>query len=137
LQALDQLPNAARNKRDVGPVILHDWLVPANWRDSRIVASIVEFNEALAALQAIEAIDQRRAFVITKLAPLIAFHNKNFRDWETDNPAPGKFANDNTSVSCRVDCLWTQQREAVEAACGWTYEECWKILNDAADEEEE
>src|ERR1700730_14562986 len=60
LRALDQLPHARRNKRsDVGIVIHHDWLDPANWRDSRIVASNIQFNQAFAEMKAIDDLEQR------------------------------------------------------------------------------
>jgi hypothetical protein len=137
LQALDQLPHARRNKRsDVGIVVHHDWLDVANWRDARIITSLVEFNEAFAEMKAIKDTEQRRAFAIAKLAPLIAFHNRNFIGWETDNPAPGRFANDDVSVSCRVDLLWSQQMEAVRVVCEWTSDECREFIEEHFDEDD-
>jgi hypothetical protein len=134
LRALDQLPHAGRNKRgssrndEFGPVVHHNWLNPMNLRDARIVEAIAEFNDAFAEMKAIADTKQRRAFAVAKLAPLIDYHDKNFRDWETENPAPGQFANDDDSVCARVSLLWTQQIDAVSEACEWTGDEGRKFL---------
>jgi hypothetical protein len=142
LDALDELPgshnaNTHYNANNDSIVIHHNWLDPANWRDKRIVASITDFNEAFAEMQAIEDMTKRRAFAIAKLAPLIAFHDRNFRAWETDNPAPGRFATDTDSVSARVCLLWSQQMEAVQGACEWDSDEGRKFLADPFDDEDD
>jgi hypothetical protein len=128
LDALSELPGSHNANVSLQPVVHHDWLNSTNWRDPRIVAALVEFNRTFAEMKAISDMAKRRAFAIAKLGPLIAFHDKNFRKWETDNPAPGRFANDDVSVGCRVSLLWTQQREAVESACSWNYEQCYEFL---------
>jgi len=140
LEALDRLPgshNAKNHRRnnDVGIVVHHNWLDANNWRDARIVAALVGFNEALTEMKTIEDIEQRRAFAIEKLAPLIAFHDKNFGAWETDNPAPGRFANDTDSVCARVCLLWSQQIEEAGEACGWTGDEGRKFLGDYGEDD--
>ena len=144
LAALDALPGShnakSYHRSNDGPVVHHDWLDPDNWRDSRIAAAVVEYNKTFAEMKAIEDMKKRRAFAIAKLGPLVHFHTMHFREWETNNPAPGRFANDDVSVGCRVDLLWTQQREAVQEACGWTYDEVWEFFLtpfDAGDEQME
>jgi hypothetical protein len=134
LDALAELPGSHNANVSLQPVVHHDWLDPKNWRDSRIGVALVEFNQALAEMKAIKDLTKRRAFAVAKLGPLIAFHAKNFTQWETDNPAPGRFANDDVTVGCRVSLLWTQQREAIESACSWTYDECWEFLIDPFNE---
>jgi hypothetical protein len=137
LDALDELPSANARHRNEASWVPADWLNPSNWRDKRIVNSLVEYNTAFAEMEAIEDIEQRRAFAIEKLAPLIAFHDKNFRDWEIDNPAPGRFWNDRDSVCARVSCLWQQQMEAAADACKWTHDEGREFLGEHFDDEEE
>jgi hypothetical protein len=136
LRALDKLPKAALSKQrrsrneEVVAVVHHNWLNPMNWRDARIVGALAEFNDAFAEMKAITDIEQRRAFAVAKLAPLIDHHDKNFRGWETDNPAPGQFSNDDDAVCARVSLLWSQQMEAMSEACGWTGDEGRKFLHD-------
>jgi hypothetical protein len=140
LAALDRLPGShnakSHHRRNDGIVVHHNWLDPDNWRDSRIAAAVAEYNKTFAEMKAIEDIKQRRAFAIAKLAPLIDSHDKNFRHWETDNPAPGRFWNDTDSVSARVSLLWTQQIETVAAVCGWTDDEGRNLLSYQFYEEE-
>ena len=137
LAALDALPgtnNSGPRRRGDNVVVNNDWLDPANWRDSRIRASIIEFNETFSEMKAIKDIEQRRAFAIAKL---IAYHDKNFRGWETDNPAPGRFWNDTDSVCARTSLLWTQQMEAAADACGWTHDEGREFLGEHFDDEDD
>jgi hypothetical protein len=131
LQALEGLPKAGRNKgSSLGPVVNHNWLDHDNWRSTLISDALIEYNAAFAEMKAIKAIEQRRAFAIKKLAPLIDLHSKNFMAWETDNPAHGKFWSDTDSVCARVSLLWTQEMEAVQAACEWTSDDGRKLLHD-------
>jgi hypothetical protein len=128
LNALSELPGSHNANVSLQPVVHHNWLDPANWRDSRIQTSITEFNAALAEMEAIPDMAKRRAFAVAKLAPLIDSHDRDFGRWETDNPAPGRFWNDKDSVSCRVTTLWDQERDAVQDACGWSGDEGYKFL---------
>jgi hypothetical protein len=131
LDAMDDLPGsstAPRRRREPEPVVHYDWLDPDNWRSTLIADALIEYSKTFDAMKCIEDIEARRAFAIAKLAPLINHHSKNFYQWEVNNPAPGRFANDDVSVSCRVDLLWTQQREDLEAICRWTYEEFLEFI---------
>lgn len=133
LAALDRLPgshNAKKHREIVGIPVIHNWCDPSNWRSTLISDALIEYNAAFAEMLAIKDLSKRRAFAVERLAPLIDFHDKNFRQWETDNPAPGKFWNDHDSVCARVSLLWTQQMEAISDACSWTHAEGRKFLYD-------
>jgi hypothetical protein len=111
LDALDELPgssNAPRRRNDCNDEDLKDYR--GSWRDPRILASIAAFEEASAKMDAIGDLEERRAFAVAKLGPILAFQDQNFEQWEEGDVAV---------KSRRVAGLWLQELREVRNACSW------------------
>jgi hypothetical protein len=111
LDALDQLPGSTgaptRRRNDYNDDDLKDYR--GGWRDPRILASIAEFEKASAKMDAIGDLEERRAFAVAKLGPLLAFQDKTFGQWEGDVVANSQ----------RLAGLWLQELREVRSACRW------------------
>jgi hypothetical protein len=124
LDALDELPDARRSSNtsheydDLNPPWKNQ--DPRKvWGNERIVASIAEFEEKFSQMDAIEDLEQRRAFAVKKLGPLIAFHD-TFRALCSNGDA--------LSVHRKVTELWLFEVRRVRDACEWDSHEADEFL---------
>jgi hypothetical protein len=94
-----------------------------DWQDPRIVKAFNNFEAALDKLQAMSSLEQRRAFAIATLGPIIEYNNDHLRQWGLENN-PGE----DELVGYRAETFWRLCIHLVGNLCEWTREQARENL---------